>query len=241
MSAVTATSTRRRRVILGVGLAVLGLWATALVTLGGQLGGGSDDASSTPPSASVSAEPVAFAAPSKRVVLPIGSEQVDEYPTRYPHTPQGAAAAAVALTRYSASLDFATVSEVLRIYAAPDAAQTADSAAAAAVSAGRARLRLPMAGPAPMDASVFAEPFAVRWSAQDEDKVTVSVLSAVEYRSGATRTRELVAAATVWQWVTAVGDWRVVPGDAGPTPPVAEIGSVEFNEHGWIAVADRRS
>lgn len=243
MIPVTETSHRRRRLFLGAGVAVLAVWATVLVVLAGQMRNGSDDVSAPPVTdAPAAAVPVAFQAPAKRVVLPIGAEQVDEYPTAYPHTPEGAAAAAVSLTRYSASLDYAVVSEVLRLYAASGdkAAAAADSAAAAAVSAGRARLGLPMAGPAPMDSSVFAEPFAVRWTAKGTDKVVVSVLSAVEYRAGSNRMRELVAAATQWTWDATAQDWRVAPGDAGQSPPVAEIGSTEFNDAGWIALAERR-
>ncbi|MGQ0463977.1 MAG: hypothetical protein ACT4QG_01530 [Sporichthyaceae bacterium] len=233
---------RSRRMLVGAGLVVLGLWAAALGSI--QLRDGSDAASPASvvvvPDAPVA---VAFQAPERRVVLPIGAEQVDEYPMRFPHTPEGAAAAAVSLTRYSASLDYVVVDEVLRLYAMSTdaAAEAADQAAAVAVSAGRARLGLPMSGPSPLDASVFAEPFGIRWTAKGKDRVIVSVLSAVEYRSGQRELRELVAANTEWRWDARVGDWRVAPGDAGRAPAAAEIGSAEFNDAGWTALAERRS
>ncbi|MGQ0843870.1 MAG: hypothetical protein ACT4QF_07020 [Sporichthyaceae bacterium] len=236
--------TRRRALRVGVGLAVVGVWAAAVIAVVGQTGA-TDPAPAEPTETtgrSLAPAPVAFAAPAKRIVLPAGAEQVDEYPSRFPHRPDGAAAAAVALTRYSASLDYPVVDEVIRLYAAPgaEAAEAADGAAAIAVSAGRARLELPMTGPAPLDASVFAEPFAVRWTAVDEDTVFVSVLSAVEYRSGPRQFRELVAATTQWRWIAAAQDWRVVPGETEDPPAVAELGSVEFNEAGWTALAERR-
>lgn len=235
---------RRRALLLAVALAVVAVWAGALATVVGQTQQRSDAASTRVPEAVVETAPipVAFQAPNRRVVLPAGAEQIDEYPTRFPHSPQGAAAAAVALTRYSASLDYVLVNAVLRLYAAPGAgaARAADSAAAIAVSAGRARLGLTMSGPAPADASVFAEPFAVRWVANGPDEVVVSVLSAVEYRSGQIQSRELVAATTAWQWIPDARDWRVDPGGAGTPPPTAEIGSTEFNDAGWSALAERR-
>ncbi len=234
----------RRGVFLIAGIGVLGLWAVALVSLGGQVNEGTDARSSSgiTPQVTALTAPVAFEAPIRRVVLPAGAAQVNEYPTSFPHSPEGAAAAAVALTRYSASLDYQVVDEVLRLYAATGAAaaEAADGAAAAAVSAGRARLGLAMSGPAPMDSSVFAEPFAVRWVAKGADKVVVSVLAAVEYRSAQKQTRELVAATTLWKWDATLQDWRVTPGEAGTTPPTAEIGSTEFNEVGWTALAERR-
>jgi hypothetical protein len=88
---------------------------------------------------------------------------------------------------------------------------------------------------------VFAEPFGVQWTTKGADKVVVSVLSAVEYRSGAQQTRELVAATTVWTWNADAQDWRVTPAAPGTIPPIAEIGSVEFNTHGWAALAERRA
>lgn len=242
MTAVRTQLTRRRLLIVG-GAVVLGLWAVALFTVVGQTGNGTDATSAGPvvvtPDAPIA---VAFQAPSRRVVLPTGSEQVDEYPMRFPHTPEGAVAAAVSLTRYSASLDYVVVDEVIRLYAMPGeaAAEAADQASAAAVSAGRARLELPMSGPSPMDASVFAEPFGVRWTAKGADRVIVSVLSAVEYRAGTRQLRELVAANTAWRWDAGIGDWRVAPGDAGQAPDAAEIGSAAFNNAGWTALAERR-
>lgn len=231
----------RRRLLVGGGVAVLGLWAVALASTADQVDNGSDAASAAPvvvtPDAPVA---VAFQAPARRVILPIGGEQIDEYSTRFPHTPEGAVAAAVSLTRYSASLDYVVVDDVLRLYAMSGeaAAEAADEASAVAVSAGRARLGLPMSGPAPLDSSVFAEPFGMRWVAKGEDKVIVSVLSAVEYRSGTKELRELVAANTEWRWDASLGDWRVAPGDAGRAPSAAEIGSAEFNEAGWTALAE---
>lgn len=232
----------RRRLLVGGGAVVLGLWAVALVSILANPGHRSDAESAEPvvvtPDAPVQ---VAFQAPARRVILPIGSAQIDEYPTRFPHTPEGAVAAAVSLTRYSAALDYVVVDDVLRRYAISGeaAAEAADEASAVAVSAGRARLALPMSGPAPLDSSVLAEPFGVRWVAKGEDKVIVSVLSAVEYRSGAKELRELIAAKTEWRWDASLGDWRVAPGDAGRAPDPAEIGSAEFNEAGWTALAAR--
>jgi hypothetical protein len=233
----------RRGLIIGAGAAVLAVLAVGMMTSGGRLvGGGSHPAPTSTPHAEVVAVQKAFEPPSRRVVLPAGSEQVDEYPVRFPHTPQGAAAAAVAVSRYSASLDYAVVDEVLRLYAVSgqQAATAADQAAATAVSAGRNRLGVAMAGPAPSDASVFADPFGVQWSAASADEVTVSVLSAVEYRSGDRDDRQLVATASKWRWDTAAGDWRVEPDATNPAPAAAELGSVEFNQGGWAALAEQQ-
>jgi hypothetical protein len=199
-----------RWLALAGGLALLGLWATAVVTDVGRAHGGHGPAGAIVPTpvATTTAAPAAFQAPDRRVVLPAGGAQVDEYPVSFPHTPEGAAAAAVALTRYSASLDYASASEVLRLHTTAGAAKAADSAAAAATSAARTRLGVAMTGPAPTDASVFAEPYAVHWVVAAPDKVRVSVLSSVEYRTGEKLTRELVAAASQWWWDAADADWR---------------------------------
>jgi hypothetical protein len=229
-----------RRTLIGVaGVAVLAVWATALVSMAGRT---HHDQATAQAAAAPSAAPVevAFEAPRARAVLPAGGDQVDEYPVSFPHTVEGAAAAAVAVTRYSASLDFAAVSEVLRLYAIPGnkAAGIADRAAAAAVSAGRSRLGVPTVGPAPTDTSVLAEPFAVQWTKQGLDEIDVSVLSAVEFRTGEKVDRELVATGSHWRWVG--NDWHLVPGQTPTTPAAAELGTKQFNRLGWTAVAERR-
>lgn len=235
----TQHSTRRALAIVAGG-AVVGVWSLATVAVSGH---SHHEHKSTPqvtPTASAAPMNVAFEAPRDRVVLPAGGDQVDEYPVSFPHTAQGVAAAAVAVTRYSASLDFATVSEVLRLYAidGTKAATVADKAAAAAVSAGRARLGVPAIGPAPTDTSVIAEPFAVQWVKRSVDEYDVSVLSAVEFRTGQTVDRQLVTTGSHWRWTGT--DWHEVPGDAPNTPAAAELGTPEFNTLGWTALAERR-
>lgn len=183
-----------------------------------------------------------FVAPARRVILPAGNEQVDEYPVKFPHTPEGAAAVAVAMTRYSASLDYDTASEVLRLYAAPQYTQQADAAGRAAVQNARTRLGLSADGPAPQEASFVAEPTGVQWHVVDADEVTVSVLAVTEYRLADKVQRELISAQNKVIWSADQDDWRLAPLGPGQLggPKAAELGTPQFNDNGWSAVATVR-
>lgn len=180
-----------------------------------------------------------FAAPARRMVLPAGAERVDEYPVKFPFSVEGAAAAAVATTRYAATLDYLTASEVLRLYAASANATQADTTASAAVGAARKRLGLPLAGPVSADASLVTNPVGVAWEVLAPDRVRIALESVAEYRRGDTITRELVSLNNFLRWDQTAGDWKLVPTPAGQFagPPTAELGTQAFNDAGWSAIA----
>lgn len=194
-----------------------------------------------PQGGSGTAEMDAFAAPERRVVLPVGTEQVDEYPVKFPYTPEGAAAAAVAMTRFSATLDYAIANEVMRLYASGESADEAAQTATDSVQAARQRLGLPATGPAPAEAAVVAEPVGVTWQILTDRQVRVSVETVAEYwLDNVITSRELVAATSVLAWDESAGDWKLIPTPADQTagPGMGELGTREFNDAGWSAIAE---
>ncbi|MGQ0625608.1 MAG: hypothetical protein ACT4PP_13285 [Sporichthyaceae bacterium] len=252
---VEATRRRNRRVVAAVCVA-LAMTVPAAVRVGtadphtpaaqlllsSTIDSGSPAAASAAPGAGATPVPApsfAFDPPLRRVVLPAGLAQVHEFPVRFPRTADGAAAAAVAMTRYSAGLDLAALSQALRIYVEPAAAAQADQSAAAALTAARARLGVPATGPAPQEASFSALPIGVQWRESGPDLVSVAVLCVLEYRLGDLVTEELSSAMSTMIWDEAGQDWKVRPEPAGAIagPAPAPLGSAAFNDAGWSALA----
>jgi hypothetical protein len=183
--------------------------------------------------------PESWVPPVRQVTLPAGSDQIDELPVGFPHTPEGAAAAEVAKDRYSSTLDYRLANSVARVYLTPAMAATADQASTAAVAELRAKLDVPEAGPAPVDVSAATRPIGVQWEADGDDRTEVSVLVQIDYRSRERAWSDLAASTTVWQWMAGEAgrpdDWRLV-GARKPDADLAQVGTAAFNDAGWSAL-----
>ena len=181
----------------------------------------------------------AWVPPARQVKLPAGSDQIEELPVGFPHTPEGAAAAEVAKDRYSSTLDYRLANTVARVYFAPPLTATADQASTAAVRALRAKLGVDEGGPVPTDVSAVARPLGVQWSDDGDGRTAVSVLVQVDYRRSDRAWSELAASTTVWQWMAGEAgrpaDWRLVDARR-PSAALAPIGTKAFNDEGWAAI-----
>jgi hypothetical protein len=181
----------------------------------------------------------AWVPPDRQVTLPAGTDQIDELPVAFPHTPEGAAAAEVAKDRYSSTVDYRLSNLVARVYLAPELAPTADQASTAAVTELRAKLGVADSGPAPVDVSAVTRPVGIQWEAEGDDRTEVSVLVQIDYRTRERTWSELAASTTVWQWMEGEAgrpaDWRLV-GARQPEADLAQIGTSAFNDAGWSAL-----
>ncbi|WP_158009694.1 hypothetical protein [Carbonactinospora thermoautotrophica] len=247
-----AAARRMRLLVVGL-LALVMVLAAAVVWLAATRPDGDAADQGAPAPAGRASAPAtvtpgaAYVAPARWVTLPAGAAQVDEYPVRFPHTPEGAAALAVAAVEYGWSLDPEHSTRVAALYAAPQVAQRAQAAAATMAAQWRQQLGLPTAGPVPAGAHVVARPIAVQWQAQGVDRVRVSVLAEVEQAAGEAQPAraELAAVTSDVVWVPGAnpngGDWRYLLSDSPlPTPQPAQIGTEEFNAAGWTAIQEVR-
>lgn len=185
-----------------------------------------------------------FVPPERRVVLPTGAEQIDEYPVRFPHTPEGAASLVVAVTRYSGTLDYAIADEVVRLYADPSIAQKAADQAAAGGRALRVRMGLPTTGPVPPEYALIARPIGVQWKQVSDDVYDVSILFTLDQVTKDGTTTELVRSTNRVRWVkdrgTNGGDWKAIAPTGELAPKGGELGTKAFNDGGYAAIAEER-
>jgi hypothetical protein len=193
----------------------------------------------TPPS-----EPVgsgAFVAPARRVVLPTGSSHVDGYPVAFPHTAEGAAAMAVALGRYVATLDYATADEVTHLYMDPALTNDAATAAAALVRGERAQLGATTTGPVPPGYAISSDSFGVQWRQVMADVYDVTVIGWTDTTGKDGHLRQVVAGLTRVKWFagpgTNGGDWKAIHATGGAAPAgLGEIGRKAFNDNGYAVI-----
>ena len=251
-----AAAHRRRRfwlitvAVLGLVLVVTGLVALvagdeasapASPGLGNDPVLGEDATAASPTPTELSRPPQSAAAwvpPTRQVVLPLGSDQIDELPVGFPQSPD-AAAAEVAKDRYSSTLDYELANLVARVYMAPELAATADGASTAAVRALRAKVGVAEAGTPSPGVAVTTRPIGVQWTAIAPDRTEVSVLAQVDYRSSERAWTELAASTTVWEWrpgdADRPADWRLVDGREA-SARLARLGTPAFNTEGWAAI-----
>jgi methionine-rich copper-binding protein CopC len=182
----------------------------------------------------------AFVAPARRVVLPAGAARVDGYPVGFPHTPEGAAALAVALGRYVATLDYASADEVTHLYMDPALTSDAAKAASALVRDERQQLGIPVAGPVADGYSISRSAFGVQWRVVSTDVFDVTVIGSTDTNGKAGHLRRVVAGLTRVKWFSGagpVGDWRAVHATGASAPTgIGEIGSKAFNDSGYAAI-----
>ncbi|MGW8847978.1 hypothetical protein ACWGNE_09355 [Streptomyces xiamenensis] len=189
--------------------------------------------------------PASYTHPDEWVRLPAGTGEENGLPVSFPQSPEGAVAMAAASTRNAWSWDPARVEAGLVTYMSEDeqgidvseASELADLAAREM----RVYTGLPETGDIPDDATLLGWPIGVRWEEIDADTVRVYMLVRVTFTPGDGAQTQTHLHSTVNDVVWEHGDWKgrsVTPEVAQSGPEVAEIGSVEFNEAGWIAIQE---
>lgn len=230
---------RRRRRTWGLFIVVGLLVVVLAVSL--MLGGSGSDTSVPPDSAGPppgSAAPV----PGSAIALPQAAQVIDQkFPVKFPHTPQGAAAAMTAMLSATWTMDAAGNAQAADIYAQPQIRSVARQAGAPAAADLRQRVGLPVGGKVPEGAYVALTPIGVRWKVLGPDRVQVAVMASV---SSAASTQNAPSTQTVtigagWVWDTDVrgGDWVFTGDDVDSmVPDIAAPGTSEFTRLGWLAV-----
>ncbi|MFP8906171.1 hypothetical protein [Streptomyces atacamensis] len=244
-----AAARRMRRLVLGL-VALVVVLAAAVVAL--VVTGDSGPSSAAPgpssvPGGTASAPPSplptetaegGYVAPEKWVVLPKGRGEEDGLPVKFEHTPEGAAAAAVEAVRHGWTWDADAAERAAAVYSVPSEADDLKKAAREATAASRLSAGVPGTGELPEGARMSVFPLGVQWTAEGPDKVTVSVLARIVYRSGADsdETTQLSAATNTMVWTD--GDWHSKTGAAQSAPEPHDVGTAGFNDAGWSAIQE---
>jgi hypothetical protein len=241
-----AARTTRRRVIaiasvaavLVVGVIVLATTrAPAARPTAGAAGHAGATAMPSPGSSS-------YVPPARWVTLPPATGEDQQMPVGYPHSPLGAAAMAASTVSYAWCALPQQAAAAASVYADPDQQQQAVTAATGLVGELRQKTGLPATGPLPAGANIQAIPYAVKYTAQDQNTVVVDVAFNLQWTTGtgqATTTQPMVVAGTmVWVNQTSSGqDWHytLTPTSGTPDYPTpAEVGTPAFNQAGWQAI-----
>lgn len=245
-----AAAQRMRRVIIGLVVLVLVLVAGIIGLVVGR-GGDSSSPSSAPaspaPSSSSDNEPSSaptetadggYVAPSAWVTLPEAKGKRDGLPVGFPHTVEGAAAAAVAAVRAGWTWDPDAAERAAGVYSVPSEAADMKKAARESTAASRTSVGLPGTGELPAGAHMSVAPIGVQWSDASADQVTVSVLSRIVYttESGAAEKSQVIASSSLVVW--ADGDWHTKSGGNPTAPEPFDLGTEGFNSAGWRAIQE---
>ncbi|MCX5199687.1 hypothetical protein OOK31_38420 [Streptomyces sp. NBC_00249] len=236
----------RRALYILSGTVVLLVAALVVVAF---TGGGSTTAApdskaseSAGPSATPTARPDGggYVAPAETVKLPDGTAKAGNLPVQFPHTPEGAAAMAVASVRNAWSLDPVQVRAGILAYSS---AQYRDQMAAVAEDGAKGNRQYahisPDTGPLPAGATLVAWPIGVKYTAVSGNTVDVLVLLRVTHaaKQGAEQVTTLVVSPgrAVWEG----GDWKGTPTNSGqPLPDPVDIGTASFNADKWKAIQE---
>jgi hypothetical protein len=228
-------------------VAVLLVSAVFLLTRGNQSEGDHarppSETSPEPGSAPSIVRDAPSTAPPDGVVLPKGSDQVDGYPTRFPHSDLGPVAAQAVLARAQIGFGYDHAAQVAGIYAAPGARWVLEERSRAAVGLRREQAGVPATGEVPAPASYALTPVAFTLTELDTDYYAVNLLSYVTLTTTDGTTQDSLYAGTqLFRWIE--GDWKVVEGSqddlarlvAEGQPPAARPGTPEFTQAGWILI-----
>lgn len=245
-----AAQRRMRRAVLALVAMVLVLVAALVViAVRGDDSGNNKSPAATPtesPTAGPGPAPVQtlppdegdYVAPAKYVALPDGADRVGELPVKFPHTPEGAAAMAVASSRNAWSFDPAKLKAGILAYSAAKYRDAMAASAGDGATGNREFAGVPATGAIPPGAALNAWPIGVKWAAKGSDTVNVMVLLRVTSvpKEGAEpkTTLVVVPARAVWE----SGDWKGDPTDPMPLPDPVDIGTPKFNEDGWMAIQE---
>jgi hypothetical protein len=179
-----------------------------------------------------------FVAPVRWVRLPPSTGTRLGLPTGFPHTPQGAVAAAVAAAQYGTTWDLDETDRVVRAYAVPAELDRHLAGSQREVSGSRQSLGLPATGPLPAGAAISGAPIGVVWTVLGPDLVQVVVLGRQTYTTPGSGQKTLLSSGQQ-RMVWTDGDWRTAvftPDQTVKTPDPVDLGSAAFNDAGWTAI-----
>ena len=203
---------------------------------------GGDNSSQTVENASV--EQVApDTAPADGVVIPIGDDQVDGYPTGFPATDLGAVALQVELAKAQLGFDYDQAVTVARLYANPEDKAVFEERSRAAVALRRQQAGVAKEGDVPAPASYAVTPVAYTLEELDTGYYAVNLLSYVTLTTADGEVKDSLYAGTqLMRWLD--GDWRLVQGSEADIehlvsegqPQAVAPGTPEFEKAGWIRI-----
>ncbi|WP_329235821.1 hypothetical protein [Streptomyces canus] len=241
-----AAARRMRRLLFAAGGVIVVLAAVVVVLVansGGSPSAAPGPSSSAAPSGSASPLPTAssdggYVAPEKWVVLPSGTGKKDGLPVQFGHTPEGAAAAAVASIRNGWSWDPDKAATAAAVYAVPSDAAAVKEEARKSTTASRLSAGVPGTGALPSGAHMNVFVIGVQFTATTADEVKVSVLARVVYTpgSGTKETTQLIATTNTYVWTA--NDWHSKTGAPQTSPDASDLGTSGFNTAGWSAIQE---
>ncbi|MEU2740956.1 hypothetical protein OG762_52225 (plasmid) [Streptomyces sp. NBC_01136] len=241
-----AATRRMRRLLFAAGGVIVVLAAVVVVLVansGGSPSAAPGPSSSAVPSSSASPLPTAssdggYVAPEKWVVLPSGKGKKDGLPVQFGHTPEGAAAAAVASVRYGWSWDPDAAATAAGVYTVPSEAATVKEEARKSTTNSRLSAGAPGTGALPSGAHMNVFVIGVQFTAATADEVKVSVLARVVYTpgSGTAETTQLIATTNTYVWTA--NDWHSKTGAPQTSPDASDLGTAGFNTAGWSAIQE---
>ncbi|MCY0961812.1 hypothetical protein [Streptomyces sp. H27-H5] len=236
----------RRALFFLVGLVLVLVGAlVAIAFTGGDSTKAASDSKATEsagpsPTPTVRPDDGGYVAPAETVKLPDGATKAaGNLPVQFPHTPEGAAAMAVASVRNAWNMDPAQVRAGILAYSSAQYRDQMATAAEDGAKGNRQYAGIPDTGPLPAGATLVAWPIGVKYSAVNSDTVDVLVLLRVTHaaKTGAEPTTTIVVSPgrAVWEG----GDWKGVPTNPGqPLPEPVDIGTAYFNEDRWKAIQE---
>lgn len=235
-----------RRAVITLGVLVLVLVA-ALVVIALRGGDAPPKGAPAPQPSTTAPKPTAtlppddggYVAPAETVKLPDGATKSGDLPVKFPRTPDGAAAMAVASARNAWSLDPQRIRAGILAYASAQYRDQMAASADAGAKGNREFAGIPATGPVPAGATLNAWPIGVKYAAVDSDTVDVLVLLRVTHaaKTGTQPTTTLIVSPgrAVWEG----GDWKGTATDPNqPLPDPVDIGTVGFNEDRWQAIQE---
>ena len=182
-------------------------------------------------------------APVDGVVIPIGDDQADGYPTGFPATDLGAVALQVELAKAQLGFDYDQAVTVARLYANPEDKAVFEERSRAAVALRRQQAGVAKEGDVPAPASYAVTPVAYTLEELDTGYYAVNLLSYVTLTTVDGQVKDSLYAGTqLMRWLD--GDWRLVQGSEADIehlvsegqPQAVAPGTPEFEKAGWIRI-----
>jgi hypothetical protein len=239
---------KRGFILLGaIGVVLVALVLTAIVTSSGSNSKNTPAAGSSPgtggqaaptPAATADTDGGDFVGPNTWVQLPKGADTANGLPVKFPHTDQGAAAMEVAAIRASWNLDPNTIINAIETYSVPEEVGQSKAAASQSAAGNRQSAGMPTSGPLPSGASYSAVPIGVQWTEQDANHVKVSLDIRLVTNAGNGAKDQIQLISTTGMAVWTGDDWKDASLPPGQQIPPADLGTPAFNANGWKAIQE---
>lgn len=223
-------------------MALLGVWLL-MANPGGSAGSaGVSSPAGRPAGPQVGGgDPVAPSGPGW-VTLPGAGGQDQGFAVRFPHTPQGAAAAMAAMLRAAWTLDELQARRASAVYAHPTVRDEAVDGGADTTKDLRTQLGVPLTGDVPDGAYLTTTPIATHYQQDTPDQVRVAMMVQLDsgLNASAPHTKTLTIGGT-WLWAPKVrgGDWTFTT-DTGQAnaivPPLTTPGTPQHTNAGWLTI-----